>query len=92
MSDFRRRVSIEEKPLKPKSNHVVSGIYFYDNSIKEIAKSIEPIHRGELKITDVNRQCLETRYISKSDLNNLIKPLVVSGYRKHLLNILETVK
>ncbi|HKK12781.1 MAG TPA: glucose-1-phosphate thymidylyltransferase RfbA [Flavobacteriaceae bacterium] len=52
-------ISIEEKPIRPKSNFVVPGIYFYDNSVIDIAKNIEPSQRGELEITDVNKVYLE---------------------------------
>jgi len=133
-------VSIEEKPKKPKSNYAVPGIYFYDNDVVNIAKNIKPSHRGELEITDVNKeylkrgklkvsvldkgtawldtgtfkslmqasqfvQVIEERqglkigaieevayrmgYINKPQLQELIKPLVKSGYGKHLLSIIE---
>ena len=132
-------ISIEEKPKKPKSNYAVPGIYFYDNKVVGIAKSIKPSHRGELEITDINKeylkqgklkvsvldkgtawldtgtfkslmqasqfvQVIEERqglkigaieevayrmgYINKIQLQELIKPLIKSGYGKHLLSIL----
>lgn len=131
-------ISIEEKPEEPKSNYAVPGIYFYDNNVISIAKNIKPSKRGELEITDVNKEYLKQKkltvsildrgtawldtgtfaslnqasqfvqvieerqglkvgsieeaayksgFISKEQLHKLAKPLLKSGYGKHLLEI-----
>ena len=63
-SENNKVISVEEKPENPKSEFAITGLYFYDNSVVNIAKNIKPSHRGEIEITDVNKE-----YLKRNDLN-----------------------
>jgi len=59
LAEGGKAISLEEKPEKPRSNHAVTGLYFYDNRVVQLARDLKPSHRGELEITDLNRLYME---------------------------------
>jgi len=87
-------VAIEEKPLQPKSNYAVTGLYFYDHRVLEIAAGLEPSARGELEITDVNRTYLEMKALRVEKLGRGIAWLD-TGTHETLMqaaNFIETIE
>ena len=86
--------SVEEKPLKPKSSYAITGLYFYDNQVVDIASSIKPSTRGELEITDVNRVYLEQSQLSVEQMSRGFAWLDTGSHESLLdaSNFIETIQ
>ena len=87
-------ISLEEKPAKPKSNYAVTGLYFYDNEVVQIAKNIKPSSRGELEITDINKEYLQRNKLHVEDFGRGFAWLDTGSHESLLdaSNFIETIQ